>query len=185
MKKIKLSSAEKRLMRFYILCIIGKLLIIQLFLTALIGLRPIKLEDTKQIDIVVEDIYIDRFRSQRMVLFSDSEAYIINNRSSKDEYSISQLEELIFIGSELSLNYCEERYIWGEKYNLIVNAQTEEEVYRSINSFNENSKNGSQTLLIILIISDLFFCFGIILHTIDNKNIIKQLFKKYRKQRHI
>ncbi len=178
MKNIRLSFAEKKLLRSFILSVLLEIIIILLLLDALNGLYPLKIHDTERVDIIVEDLYYDYGRtSNRLVVSCGSEEYVFHNRSSEDEYSVRQLKEMIAVGDHLSLNYCEERNIWG-KYNSIVNAQTESEVYRSIDHFNENQKNGSTIFIIVLVFIELIFCLNVILYIFFNKNTIKSLLRK-------
>lgn len=178
MKKLKLSVAEKKLIRFFTLCVLIEIIIILLISNTIASFRPLQIQDTKQIEIVVEDVYYDYGRvSSRLVLTSGSEKYYIHNRSSKNEYSIRQLKEMIAIGDRLILNYCEERNLWG-KYNSVVNAQTETEVFRTIDNFNNDQKIGSTIFIIVLIFIELFFCLYVILYTFLNKNTIKSFLRK-------
>lgn len=178
MIKLKLSIAEKKSISFFVMCALIEIIIILLVSNAIASFCPLQIQDTKQIEIVVEDVFYDYGRvSSRLVLTSGSEKYYIHNRSSEEEYSIRQLKEMITIGDRLILNYCEERNLWG-KYNSVVNAQTETEVFRSIDNFNNDQKIGSIILIIVLIFIELFLCLYVILYTFLNKNTIRSLLRK-------
>ncbi len=162
MKKTSYSLVEKKLFRAVILLALIQLVIIFIFVHVLINSKQINVNDTKQIDITVDDVYYFRVpRENWLFVVSDSTKYLFKGRPTLEEHSVSELYESISEGDKLFLMYRETYEIIG-KVNLVVDARSETEAYRTIEEYNR----GKQDVLFIVsigfsIIEIVFF--GIVL----------------------
>ena len=145
--------------------------------------QPISVNDTKQIEITVDDIFFVRVpRENWLVVVSDSTKYLFKSRLTFEECSVDELYESISEGNKLSLKYYEEYNILG-KSNLVVDARTESEIYRTIEGYNQ-SKQGVTTLVVIIFsIIELVFIGIICLYVWLNHNIIKGIYRKVSKKK--
>ena len=179
--KYKLSLAEKKLIRIGIGLVLIQLAIIFIFAYMLIGSQQINVNDTKQIDITVDDIYYSRVpRENWLFVVSDSTEYLFTSRSTFEEYSVSELYETIAEGSKLSLRYYETHMILG-KFNLVVDARSETETYRSIEEFNRGKQGVPAFVTIIFSIIELIFVGIVLIYVWLNYNTIKGIYKKSKK----
>ncbi len=186
MKKIKLSDAEKRLIRFLIISIFVQIILIRAFVFAINGLHPIEIYDTKCVDIVVEHMqYMSGKSGSKLIVYSGTNEYEFRNNSTGDDPSVRELSNMIAVGDKISLNYCESKYIWGEKFNEIVNAQTDAETYRSIDNVNESRKTGATIFLVVLVVCELNFALVVTIRIISaqKSHTIRMLIRKIKKKR--
>lgn len=140
MKNNKFSLAEKKLFRIVIVLALIQLVIIFTFVHVLIDSQQINETDTERIDIIVDDIYYYRVPTEnRLVIISDSVKYFFKSRSTLEEASVDQLYKSISEGTRLSLRYQETR-IWGRTVNLVVDARSETEVFRTIGEYNRGKQ---------------------------------------------
>ena len=78
-------------------------------------------------------------RYNRFSVFSNSIEYqFLNNNDSG--YSNSQLYNVVQIGDEVLILYAEKYNVFLKKYNSVVDARTDTEVYRSIEQYNDAKK---------------------------------------------
>ena len=104
MKKINFSLVEKKLIRLVILFVLVQILIVFILAHLLISGRQIGVNDTKQVDISVEDVRCVRaFGENCLFIVSDSTEYLFKSRSTPNEYSVSELLESISKGDKLFL----------------------------------------------------------------------------------
>lgn len=182
-KKIKFSLAEKKLTRMVIVLTFIQLVIIFFFIYMLIGSQQINVNDTRQIDITVDDIYCFRVsRSNWLLVVSNSTEYLFTSRSTFEEYSVSELYETIAEGSKLSLRYYETHMILG-KFNLVVDARSETETYRSIEEYNRGKQGVPAFVTIIFSIIELIFVGIVLIYVWLNYNTVKGIYKKFKKHR--
>ena len=108
------SLAEKKLLRTVIVFALIQILIIFTFIRMMIDSQPISINDTKQIDVIVDDIYYARVpRENWLFIVSDSTKYVFKSRSTFEERSVSELYELVSAGDKLSLRYYEKNNIFS------------------------------------------------------------------------
>ena len=186
MKKIKYSVVEKKLIRNVFISVLIQVLIIAMFFMAFNTNHPIDITDTKQAEITVDDTYC-RFTGRRLtttwlVISENSTEFIFSGDEpfSGYEYSVSELHESISVGDRLSLRYYETFNILG-KINLVVDAQTENETYRTLEEYN-NAKQGDDIFVIILFfVIEVIFCAVAVLFFAFSKNTRKSICRKIKK----
>lgn len=182
MKK-KFSLVEKKLLRTVIALVLIQLLFVFTSIYALICSKPISENDTKQIEIIVDDMYFVRVpRENWLVVVSDSTKYLFKSRLTFYECSVDELYESISEGNKLSLKYYEEYNILG-KSNLVVDARTETEIYRTIEEYNQNKQGVPVLVIIIFSIIELVFIGIICLYVWLNHNTIKGIYRKVKKRK--
>ena len=181
MKKFKLSVVEKRLIRCIFVFILIQVFIVLLFLRLFGNGQPVKIEETKQADIIVEDIYLVSFpKDHWLVILADSGKYKFDNHPMFDKYSLEELKEFISKGDKLKLMYSEEYSIFG-KVNLIADMRSETEIYRTIEE-NNLAFRGVPTIIVILFsVIELIFVGVVLLYFWCQQNITKGLYRKIKK----
>jgi len=178
MKKTKFSLAEKKLIRIVIVPALIQLVIIFIFAHMLIGSQQINVNDTKQIDITVDDIYYFRvLRENWLFVVSDSTKYLFKSRSTFEEYSVNELYESISEGAELSLMYRETHTVLGN-VNLVIDARSETKTYRSLEEFNRGKQGVPAFLTIMFSIIELIFVGIVLVYVWLNYTTIKGVYKK-------
>lgn len=182
MKKTKFSLVEKKLFRTILSFTLIQILIILIFVNALNSSYPININDTKQIDITVDDLYINRvFKSNYLIVVSELTKYEFTPRSTFKEYSVSKLHKTIFLGDSLSLIYYESNhFIWGTR-NIVIDARTQTETYRSYEEYIKGKEGSSVAIIIIFSLIEIAFLGIILVDVWLNKNIIKGINKKIKK----
>lgn len=182
MKKVVFSIVEKRFIRsMFILCFVQILIIFTFIRMFNIG-QPIGTHDTKQTDIIVEDIYlISTPKELWLVIIADSEKYLFESHSIFDKYSLEELNKLISKGDKLSLMYYEE-YIYFRKTNLIVDARTEAENYRTLEEYNCVKQGVPVFVVIIFSIIEIVFVGIVFIYVRLNYSILKGINKKRSRQ---
>lgn len=178
MKKIILSSSEKKILRMVIVFVLIQSVIAFAFVHMLSSSQQVNVNQTKQIDIIVEDK--DYYRVPReywLFVVSNSTEYLFMGRSSNKEYSVSELYESISKGDKLSLRYSETNTIWG-KVNLVVDARSETETYRNIDEYNHAKKGVPAFVIIIFFIIELIFVGIVYMYFKFSSNTIKSFYKK-------
>ena len=181
MGKVKLSLAEKRLICTLIIFVFVQLLIILCFVYILNKSKPIALSDTKQIDITVEDAHYFKVLSEfRLTVYSDSTKYLFASRGTFSEYSVGKLYETIAIGDRLALIYYETDSILG-KINLVVDARTETEIYRSFEEYNRGKEGLAVVVTVMFSIIELAFCGVVILYIWLEIHLVRGVYRKTKK----
>lgn len=172
-----MSKSKKRFIRATIMFIVIQILIILLFSFLLIESRPIDSKDMKRLDLVVESIDYKKVISEyRMDIYSDSVRYSFNSRSVLSECSVSELYDKIKVGDRLSVIFFEKSSLF-DKQNLIIDARTETEIYRSVDTYNNGKSSLVTVVIIILCIVEILF-FGVLaLFIYINRNAIKNFRK--------
>ena len=180
MKKKKFSLIERKTLRMIVLSSLIQLIIFLLFLCLLISSQQIDVNDTKQIDIIVDDIYYSRVsREYWLFIVSDSTKYLFKGRPTFEEYSVDELYESISRGSKLSLRYYETHSILG-KVNLVVDARSETETYRSIEEYNQAKQGIPIVIFVLFSIIELLFVGIVFLYVYLNYNTIKGVCTKLK-----
>ena len=181
MKKVKFSIAEKKLIRSLFIIGLVQLLIVFAFIRMFNIGQPISTDDTMQTDIIVDDIYlISTRKNQWLVIIADSEKYLIESHSTFDTYSVEELNKSISKGDKLSLSYYESYNIFG-KANVIVDARTATENYRTLEEFN-HAKQGLPVFVVILFsIIEVVFVGIIFVFVWLYYSIFKSVYRKIKK----
>ncbi|MBO5906559.1 MAG: hypothetical protein J6Q85_00200 [Clostridia bacterium] len=140
MKRTSYSLVEKKLFRAVILLALIQLVIIFIFVYILIDSKQINVNDTKQIEITVDDVCCFRVaRENWLFVSSGTTKYLFKGRPTLEEHSVSELYESISEGDKLFLMYRETYEIIG-KVNLVVDARSETEAYRTIEEYNRGKQ---------------------------------------------
>ena len=184
MKNIKLSAGEKRSIRAILLLTLIQLVIVLLLVHFMNESRQININDTKQIDITVDDIYIIGSRRLKWLFVADdSTRYLFMSRPTLEERSIYELYDSISKGDELSLIYYESNHIIFGNVNVVVDARTETEVYRTFDEYNRSSQGLSTFVLIVFLIAEFIFIGIAFVCVWLNRGNLKSLYKKMNKPR--
>lgn len=180
MKKVKFSIVEKRKIRSILILGLVQILIIFAFIRMFNIGQPISTRDTKQIDIIVEDVYpISTRREQWLVIIADSEKYLFESHSTFDTYSLEELNKSISKGDKLSLRYYEE-YLVFRKTNLVVDARTETETYRTLEEYNSGKQGVPVFVIVVFSIIEIIFVGIIFVYVWLNYSIFKGVYRKIK-----
>ena len=184
MRRISISIAEKKLLHAAILFALINLLVVFLSLCLLRGTQQINLSDTKQIEIIVDDMYVIRVpREYWLIVVADSTEYLFMSRSTIKEYSVGELEQSISIGDKLLLTYFESDSGLLKKSKVVVGARTEIELFRSLEEYNQGRQGAPMVVVIITsIVMIVIWGVGFILLWLNN-NTIKYLYRKIKKKK--
>ena len=184
MKKVMFSIVEKRLIRTMLILGLVQILIMFTFIRMFNIGQPISTHDTKQTDIIVEDIYLISTRKEQwLVIIADSEKYLFESHSIFDTYPLEELNKSISKGDKLSLRYYEEYNIFG-KANMIVDARTATENYRTFEEFNHAKQGVSVFVVIIFSIIEIVFAGIIFVYIWLNYSIFKGVYRKIKNHKH-
>lgn len=178
MKKNKISLVDKRLLRTLLLLALIQIIIIILFVESMSDLQKIDIQDTVEVDITVDDIYIHGTqKTERLYVVADDTKYVFKSRSSFNEYSTMELSRSVSIGDQLSLRYFKSDKIFFPESNIVVGAESENEIYRTIEEYN-NSKNGlAFWVILIFSVIELIFVPLVTLFVWLNFKKIKNIYK--------
>ena len=178
MKKSKLSLVETKSIRVMLLLVIIQFLIAILFVLFVRGSRQINMNDTKQIDITVDDIYIIRVaREDQLVVVADSTEYLFEGRSTFEDHSVHELYDSISKGDNLSLIYYESDRILFKNANVVVDARTETEIYRDFEEYNRGRQGVPIFVVILFSIIELFFIGIVFVYVWLHYKTIKKFFR--------
>jgi len=179
MKKCKLSLAEKKCIRKILLLLLIQLLIIFSFVFLMSGSQQIDISDTKQIDITVEDLYITRkAKENQLTVVANSTQYLFTGRATAKDRSVDELYSTISKSDTLSLIYYE-----SGKTNVVVDARTETEVYRSFEEYNRGKDGLPGFVVVLYSIIELLFIGILLVYGWIHLKTMKCIYKKF-KSRH-
>lgn len=179
MKKIKLSLGEKRCIKAIILFIIIQLFIIFSFLLLVSGSQQIDINNTKQIEITVDDVHIIRVpKEDWLFVIADSTYYLFTGRATNEDYSVHELYNSISKGDSLSLRYYELDTVLLKNINKVVDARNETEIYRNIEEYNYGRHGVDIFVVILCSIIEIIFIGIVIIYCWINFNVIKNFYKK-------
>lgn len=184
MKKRKLSFTENKTVRAIFLFILIQTLIVFSFILLVKSSQQIDINDTRQVDITIDDIYIIRVpKEDWLFVVADSTYYLFTSRASLEEYSVHELYNSISKGDHLSLIYYELDSILFKKVNTIIDARTETEIYRTIEEYNRGKQGVPIFIVILYSIIELMFVGGLLIYAWINLDIIKSIYRKTKKDR--
>lgn len=156
---------KKYFLKFLFKIIVIELVLICLCVFFVYESRPAKENEIHQIEIKVEDIkYIRIIRDNRFIVISNSIEYQFYELGEFAEYSNAELYENIKVGDVLKISY-ETKY---GKYNRVISASSESEIYRSIESY-YSQKIPSSVTIIIFVLLQLIFIFLMVVYIIFNQ----------------
>lgn len=179
MKKIRFSFGEKRFIKAIFLFLIIQILIIFSFLLLVGGSQEININETKQIDITVDDTYIIRVpKEDWLFVIADSTYYLFTGRATKEDYSVHELYNSISKGDCLSLRYYELDTILLKNVNKVVDARSDTEIYRNIEEYNYGRHGVDIFVIILCSIIEIIFIGIVIIYCWINFNVIKSIYKK-------
>lgn len=183
MKKIHLSAIELKLIKTFLFFVFIQLLIVVVFVYLFNISQPININDTNKVNITVDDAYLVTRPRQTtwMVVVADSIEYVFTNSGTLEEYSTTEIYESISNGDQLSLVYYEMNVVLFGKTNIIVDAHTENTIYRSFDEYNRGRDGTSIYILITFFVIELVFVGAFLLNVWLNHNIVKDLFRKTKR----
>ena len=146
-----------------ILCFV-QILIVVAFILMFNMAQPVSIHDTKQTDIIVEDSYlITTNKDQWLLIIADSEKYLFEHHSSIDTYPLIQMDKSISKGDKISLSYYEAYNIFG-RVNIIVAAQSETKIYRTLEEYNRAKQGLPIFVVISFVIIEIVYYFIIFIY---------------------
>ena len=149
----------KNLNKRAIVCaVIVQVLLIVVFADTITESRPIDIEDTKQVTITVEKTKrISGSKGPKwFIVYSDSDKYYFTEFGIFGKYSNRELEGNISVGDELTLTYFEHFHIFNNR-NLVVEASNENQVFRTLEEYNEQYSGVNIVAIIIFVILEIIF----------------------------
>ena len=145
------------------------------------GSQQIDINDTKHIDITVDDIYIIRVpKEDWLFIVADSTYYLFTSRATFEDYSVHELYNSIFEGDHLSLIYYESDSILFKKVNTVVDARTETETYRTFEEYNRGKQGVPVFVVILFSIIEIIFVGIIFVYVWINYSIFKGFYRKIK-----
>ena len=179
MKKTKFSLLEKKTLRMVIVLALIQMVIVFTFAHILIGSQQVNVNDTKQIDIIVDDIYYFRIPGEnQLFVVADSKNYLFTSRSTFKENSVHNLYDTISKRERLSLTYYEAYNIILGQFNVVVDARSETETYRTFEEYNRAREGVSIFVVVLYSIIELIFGGVVFVYVWINCTTIKGIYKK-------
>ncbi len=180
MKKISFSLVEKKLLRMVIILALIQLVIIFIFLRLFRGSQQVNANVTKQIDIIIDDIYCYRVQGEyKLFIVSNATEYLFDSRSTFEEYSVSELYESISKGDKLSLMYYRTHRIFGT-VNLVVDARSESETYRTLEEYNKGRKGVPLFVVIAFFLIEIVYVGIVFVYVWINCGAFKGVYRTIR-----
>ena len=138
--------------------ILIQLVIVAIFVVVLDESKPIDLQQTRQINITIDDVHYYKTISEfRLVVCYNSKKYTFTSRATVGDYSVRKLYDTISVGDKLSVLYYEKDGIFA-KNNIIVDARTETETYRSFENYVKGKRGLSSFVIVVFVISEVIVC---------------------------
>ena len=153
-----------------------QLVLLTFFLFVLSETQPIELSQTHQLTMTVEKIdYRRDFNESDLYIYDSSHEYRISKSALSPAYrGVWDLSKELHVGDTLTILYTEDFGIFG-KYNLIIDAYSNDEIYLSYQRFN-NDKHIVRTIMLI------FFCVVELMLIIISSLILKLHKNTYTKK---
>ena len=154
-RKRKRKYQQKTRCVFYFLLI--ECIVLVLFCVVLDKSKPVDISQIKEASVIVEDTtYINSGQIRRFHIICDSETYIFSAPwLAFGEYPLHELSKEIHIGDQLVVRYHERQGLSGVK-KWIIDARSENNVYRSIDDYIESTKGVTTSVLIAFGVIELF-----------------------------
>lgn len=165
-------NMKKYIVKFFAIVLGIQMLLAFAFIVMLNQSKPIKEDETKTIVVKVEETKYERrlVSEYKFAIIADSYEYRFDERGAFSECSNRELNESIKINDVLTIKYYEN--IWGEK--MVVDARTENNVYRSFEHY--NSQRAFVFVIVLFVIFEIIFVASITLYVVINRKkfIIKR-----------
>ena len=155
MKKAKLNSNQliKRVIGF----IFVQGIILLLFVFGVYESKPIEVSACTEELIWVEDIeYMPTYKEYKCRVYAEGVRYDFPNLGAFSEYTGQELYMEIQPGEPLVITHIERYSLWG-KYNLIVNAKGDSNVYLDVEVYNRQKEKAFVFILVTFLIIEAAF----------------------------
>lgn len=150
--------------------VVIQIIMVAVFLSVLKESKPIELQQTKQTDITVEEVYYYRNISEyRLTVCANSEKYVFTSRGNIQDYSVSKLSDIISVGDKLSIIYYEKDGVFADN-NVIVDARTKTKTYRSFEKYNEGKQGLPLFISLAFAFCEIVVCGAFIFYIVIWKN---------------
>lgn len=181
MKKIRFSVVEKKLLREVLLFIAIQLVIIFVSARLFTNSQPTSIDDVKRVDITVDDTYrLKVLKETRLYVVSDSTTYVFSAIPNFKEASANEIYKSINEGDKLSLMYEETFSIFG-KTNLVVDARSETQTFRTFEGYNKGKENLPLIVIIASSVAEIVFIGIIFMSVWLDRNILNGIYRKIKK----
>lgn len=171
---------SKTTARFLIKCILIQVAILLFFSYAFYHSMPINANDCISKEIVIEDKeYVRAFYEDKCYVFCDDIKYEYANLGMFGKYSHFEFYESINIGQTLDIVYTERFGLLG-KYNYIVGAKDDTNVYLDFESYNSSKQIGFGFMIAIFFLFEVIYVAVLLLTIFVNKNF---KFSPHRKKK--
>ena len=159
-----------------------QLVIIFTFVYMLHNSQQININETKQNSLHVDDIYYYRMaKENNLLVVADSQYYLFTSRSTLKEHSVHDIYESISIGDRLSLTYYEAHsLIWGQ-LNIVVEAHSETETYRTLEEYNRGREGLPVFVVVFFSIIELIFGGVVFVYVWIHYGTFKGVYRKIKK----
>lgn len=158
--------------------IIAKFVLIQVALVLIFGwilydVRPINLDETKSLELIVENKEYKRvFNEYRLSIYSDSKEYIFASISRYSGYTKKELYEEINVGDKLSIMTVERHSITGNRL-YIVDARTEKNSYLLFDEYNKSKEIAFIIVLCLSLLIQVLYTIIIVVYVrLKSKNFL-------------
>lgn len=169
--------------RMLIKFILGQIVILLVFVLLFQESKPIDINSCTNTRIIVEDKEYTRvYQEYKCRIFSNGIRYDFYNTGSSGKYTSKELYEKIVIGEILDISYIN-RYGFFGKYNLIVDAKDETNIYLDFNSYNLQKEKANISVIIMFSIIELVFLSAFIVAFIFNRKELKIFLSKKKKHK--
>ncbi len=180
-KKLRFSVVEKKTLRTLIVFVVIQLVIIFVFVRLFRSSQQINIEDVKQIDITVDDTY--RFWTRHdswLIVLSDSTDYLFASPPTDEESSLHEIYKSIHKGDKLSLMY-QEIYNFLGKTNLVVDARSETQTFRTFEAYNKGKEGLPLFVIILSSVIEIAFIGIVFVSVWLDRNILKGIYRKIKR----
>ena len=180
MRKTNNNIKRLRLIKQLLWFALAQIILILFFAYCFFDLMPIKEDQTEQvtIEVISTGYWETPFSKHVFTVYSDTDSYVVSNPGIFGKYSNNDLYQSIQQGDVISLRYVENVNVFGKAKKHVVVAQTESQVYRSIEEHNNLAKKAILPFILITFVVEGLFLVVLILFIALHKNLLKR--KKHR-----
>ena len=163
--KLRNRKFAKRIAKY---AVIGQIIIILLFSVLFYQSKPIDIKDCTSIEIVVDEKeYVHGYGEYKCRIISNEMRYEFSNTGIFGNYTLKELYQMISKGECIDIVYVE-RYLFFQKYNLIIDARNESNVYIDIDTYTAQREATFLILMTFVSFVEMIFIasivFGIVFH---------------------
>ena len=147
-----------------------------------LDLVSIQEDQTEQItvEVVSTGYWETPFHKHQFIIYTDTDSYVFSNPGIFGNYSNRDLYQSIQQGDIISLRYVKTINIFGNEKKYVVAAQTESQIYRSIEEENNLIKKARLPLIIMASVVEGLFLVALFLFVALHKHLFKKIRKKGR-----